>query len=169
MKNPQVQRFLLLSIFITIGSLFTISPAQGKDSPHPLQFIKDFPIIKWGMTFDETKSAISKTGAYPVSIIKTEIAWDGKFGDKFGRATVLLNEEGRVNQISLVLYGMDKLEELYKNWSDNFTKKYGKTNQKSENKYSVSLVWKLKDKISVELRKIKDPDSPVININWVKE
>jgi len=169
MKNTLVRKFSFLLLFIIINPLLTLAQPQDQESPHPSQFIEGFPSIKWGMNFDEAKTAISKTGAYPVSIIKTEIAWDGKFGDSFGRATVLLKEKGGVNQISLVLYGMDKLEELFKNWSDNFTKKYGKADQKSENKYSISSVWKLKDNINVELRKITDPNSPVININWVKD
>jgi len=176
LKYSSLPIILLLLLEVINGqsnstqSFVPININQGKNIPHPSQFIKAFPAVKWGMDFKDTKELIKKSGANPVSIIKTEIAWDNKFGNTFGRATVLLDEKSEgVNQISLVLYGMEKLENLYTEWREKLIKKYGKISEKSDNSFSTSLVWRLKEKFAVELRKIKDPGSSVINLNWVKE
>lgn len=136
----------------------------------PSDLFRNFPQIKWGMSFAEAKSAIEQAGVRPVGLgnDKTELAWDGKFDGLSGRGTVLFKEGAGVYEIAVIAYAMEKQQEVFLAWQKKVTERHGPAKEAEDN-IAISNVWKLKDGFVIELRSIKDVNSPVIDIHWVRE
>jgi hypothetical protein len=136
----------------------------------PADLFQDFPEINWDMSWAETYMAIEKMGFNPIAFKKTqtELAWNGKFGGMDGRGTVLFKENGRMYEIAVIIYALDKRKEMFEQLKMKIEKKHGAAKEGQDTSIATSKVWKLKNGYIIELRLIKDDDSPVIDIHWVK-
>ena len=63
---------------------------------------------------------------------------------------------------------MDKRPEIYEKLKKRISEKHGAPDTSEETGIDISNLWKLKNGYVLELRSIKDEDSPVIDIHWVK-
>jgi hypothetical protein len=145
----------------------------GGDEPmlQPSDLFKDFPEIKWGMGFQDVKRAIEKTGARPVRATKddeTQLVWTGTFNSLEGRARVYFEKEAGAIDVVVGVYAYDKQKEVFETWLKKLTEKHGAAKETSDNSISVSHVWRLKNGFVIELRSLKDVNSPVVDIHWVK-
>jgi hypothetical protein len=143
----------------------------GDQMIQPSDVFKDFPELRWGMSFEDAGKAIEKTGAHPVGRrgAKTELAWDGTFDGMSGRATVLFKEGSGAYEIAVIVHAFDKRKEVFERWVKLIVERHGAAKEAQDNSIDASRVWRLKDGVALELRLIKDDDSPVIDIHWVKE
>jgi hypothetical protein len=138
----------------------------------PSDLFKDFPEIKWGMSFQDVKRAIEKTGARPVRATKddeTQLVWVNTFNGMEGRARVYFKEGAGAVDVVVGVYAYDKQREVFEAWLKKLVEKHGATKEISDNSISLSHVWRLKNGFVIELRSLKDTDSPVVDIHWVKE
>jgi hypothetical protein len=159
---------LLILLIATVAVVPAIESSTGQNDnvAYPSDLIAKFPDVKWGMSYQNAKAAITKTGASPGGFSNTELAWDGSFNGVQGRATVLLKDD-KVNQISVLLYAGAKRAEIYNDLLRQATAKYGKVSQEVKSSDSMSDLWKPSSDITFELRNVTDPDSPVVVIQWV--
>jgi hypothetical protein len=156
------------------ASVVTKSSASSADEDRmlePSDLFRDFPEIKLGMSFPDARQAIEKTGAHPVAFrnAKTELAWDGTFDGVSGRATVLFKEAAGAYEIAVIAHASDERGEVFARWLKLIVEKHGAPKEDQDTSVDTSKVWRLKDGVALELRLIKDDDSPVIDIHWVKE
>lgn len=137
----------------------------------PSDLFEDFPAIKWGMSFPEVKKAIEKTGAHPVRASKDderELVWLSTFNGMDGRARVYFREGAGAIDVVVGVYAYDKQKEVFESWLKKLTDKHGAAKETSDNSIYISHVWRLKNGFVIELRSLKDTDSPVVDIHWVK-
>ena len=152
----------------------TVSPTKSlaveDQMLQPVDLFHDFPEIRWGMSWQEAKQAIEKMGAHPVAFknTRTELAWDGAFDGMNGRGTVLFKESGEIYEIAVIVHALDKREEVFEQLRLKIVKKHGVATEEKDTSIDTSKVWRLKNGFIIELRLIKDDDSPVIDIHWVK-
>lgn len=100
---------------------------------------------------------------------QTELAWDGTFNGLNGRGTVLFKEGAGVYEIAVVVHAMEKRKEVFAQWTRKIIAKHGAAKEEEDNSIHTSKLWRLKNGFVIELRLIKDVDSPVVDIHWVKE
>jgi hypothetical protein len=136
----------------------------------PSDIFKDFPALRWGMSIKEVGDAVKKAGANPLvsRSDKNQLTWDGKFGGMDGRATVICEKGSGVRQMGVIVHAFEKQRELFEQLSRKISERHGDAKEVSDTSVDTSKVWRLKDGFVIELRLIKDDDSPVIDIHWVK-
>lgn len=153
------------------------SPAVAKPDAdevkmlQPSDFFRDFPAVGWGMSFEDAKRAIEKTGARPVRVRLTdvsELVWTGKFEGMDGRARVHFGERGSLHDVVVGVYAFERRGQVFDAWLRRLTERHGKPSEESDNEVSTSKVWRLRNGFVIELRSLKDPNSPVVDIHWVK-
>jgi hypothetical protein len=136
----------------------------------PSDLFKDFPEIKWGMSFQDVKRAIEKTGARAVRATKddeTQLVWVSTFNGMDGRARVYF-EKGAAIDVVVGVYAYDKQKAVFDEWLKKLNEKHGASKEVSDDTISISHVWRLKNGFVIELRSLKDTESPVVDIHWVK-
>lgn len=165
-----VQAAAALSCQSPVAGGATKTPAAEGRMIEPSDLFRDFPEIGWGMSFREVKQAIEKTGAHPVGFknYETELAWDGTFNGMSGRGTVLFKEGGGVYEVAVIVYAMDKRKEVYEQLMKKIIERHGAANDGEDTSIATSKVWRLKNGFAIELRLLKDDNSPVIDVHWVK-
>ena len=137
----------------------------------PSDLFKDFPEIKWGMSFQDVKRAIEKTGARPVRATKddeTQLVWVGTFNGMEGRARVYFEAGKGAIDVVVGVYAYDKQKEVFEAWLKKLNEKHGAAQETTDNSISISHVWRLKNGFVIELRSLKDINSPVVDVHWVK-
>lgn len=137
----------------------------------PSDFFRDFPAVSWGMSFDDARRAIEQAGARPVRAHKadvSELVWTAKFEGMDGRARVHFGERGSLYDVAVGVYAFGRRGEVFDAWLRRLTERHGKPSEESDNEVSTSKVWRLRNGFVVELRSLKDPNSPVVDIHWVK-
>jgi hypothetical protein len=161
---------MVLCCALAFQLLAASTHADENESPRPAFLFGDFPNIEWGMSFKDAQLAIEKIGAHPVTRgdQMTELAWDGRFNGMSGRSTVLFEGDTGLYEVAVIAYAMDRREEVFKRWVKQFTQKYGSATEESDNSIATSRVWRLKSGFAIELRLLKDPDTPVVDVHWVK-
>jgi hypothetical protein len=93
------------------------------------------------------------------------VGW--KFNDLNGLGTALFKEGVGVYEIAVIVYAMDKQQVLFASWQKELTARHGAPKEDDDN-IATSDVWKFKDGFVIELRLIKDKNSPVVDIHWLK-
>lgn len=178
------QKFLPCLVFIVcfagtfqVANVLAVQPravSAVEETPmlQPADLFKDFPGIKWGMSFSEVKAAIEKTGARAVRATKddeTQLVWVSTFNGMEGRARVFFKEGAGAIDVVVGVYAYDKQKVVFEEWLKKLIEKHGAATETTDNSISVSHVWRLKNEFVIELRSLKDPNSPVVDIHWVKE
>jgi hypothetical protein len=138
----------------------------------PSDLFKDFPEIKWGMSFLDVKRAIEKTGARAVRATKddeTQLVWTSTFNGLEGRARVYFKEGAGAIDVVVGVYAYDKQKAIFDEWLKKLNEKHGASKEITDNSISLSHVWRLKNGFVIELRSLKDVNSPVVDVHWVKE
>lgn len=144
------------------------APAEEKAAPHPSDFIKDFPGIRWGMSQEEARAAVVKaTGNRPGGWGKLEVVWNGTFADVEGRATALLEEGRGVQEVAVLVYARERLKEIFDLWNERLSGRHGTKYEVSNTEIDTSHVWRLDDGFAIELRAVKDGLSSVVVIHWI--
>lgn len=146
-------------------------PDDGATILQPSDLFKDFPEIKWGMSFPDVKRAIEKTGARPVRATKddeTQLVWVNTFNGMEGRARVYFGKGAGAIDVVVGVYAYDKQKEVFEAWLKRLNEKHGAAQETTDNTISISHVWRLKNGFVIELRSLKDINSPVVDIHWVK-
>lgn len=169
-------RSFILSFLILCG-FFILQTSSGlasevnrfdeKRSIQPSDFFPDFPDLKFGMSFVEAKKALEKAGIRAVAPVKSQLVWDGTFNQMAGRGTLVFDDDQRLFQISAVISAMEKRKEVFEDWSKRIVEKHGKPTE-LDNEDVTSRLWKLNDGVMLELKLVKDDNSPVLDIRWVK-
>lgn len=137
----------------------------------PSDFFRDFPAVSWGMSFADARRALERAGARPVRAHErdvSEMVWTGKFEGMDGRARVHFDEDGGLDDVAVGVYAFGRRREIFESWLRRLTGRHGKPAEESDNEVSTSKVWRLKNGFVIELRSLKDPNSPVVEIHWVK-
>lgn len=177
--TSELRKFLALLLFAVslcccaAVAAVSIGPQDRMDdqpSIQPSDFFVAFPDLRFGMSFPEAKKLIEKTGASPVAFgsSQSELTWDAAFNKMNGRATVFFKDAEGLSEIAVLVYAMDKRRELFEEWSKKILEKQGAPTE-SDTSQATSRLWKLKTGFTIELRLIKDENSPVVDIHWVKE
>lgn len=137
----------------------------------PSDIFEKFPELKWGMSFKDAKKALEKTGVTPVGFKgqETELAWDAEFNGMRGRGGLHFGEGAGLNDIVIGVYAFEKQKDVFEAWLKKLTERHGASKEVSDTEVSISHVWRLKNKFVIELRSLKDADSPVVDVHWVKE
>lgn len=138
----------------------------------PSEFFRGFPEIAWGMKFQDALRAVERAGARPIRLskeVETEFAWTGKFEGMEGRAAAHLLREGEgVTQITVGVYALERRKEVFEAWGKRVAARHGAAKEE-ESEYAVERLWRLKNGFAILLRTLKDANSPVVEIRWVKE
>lgn len=138
----------------------------------PSELFVDFPQIRWGMSFSDAKQAIEKTGARPVRPIKdaeTELGWLGTFDGVRGRASARFTPGAGLTEVVVGVFPEAKHGEVFASWLKKLVERQGAAQEEEDNSVAVSKVWRLQNGFVVELRSVKDDESPVVDVHWVKE
>jgi hypothetical protein len=137
----------------------------------PSDIFQNFPELKWGMSFKDAKKAIEKTGVSPVGFkgYETELAWDAEFNGMRGRGGIHFREGAGLSDIVVGVYAFEKQKDVFEAWLKKIVERHGASKEVSDTEVSISHVWRLKNKFVIELRSLKDTDSPVVDVHWVKE
>lgn len=137
----------------------------------PADLFASFPEIKWGMSFQEVRKAIEKTGARPVRASKSdeqELVWLSTFKGMEGRARVYFKEGAGAIDVAVKVYAIEKQREVFEEWLKKLKEKHGTATETLDNELYVSHVWRLKNGFVIELRSLKDTDGGIVDIHWVK-
>jgi len=62
-----------------------------------------------------------------------------------------------------------KHREVFESWLKKLVEKQGAATEEQDNSVALSKVWRLKNGFVVELRSVKDEQSPIVDVHWVKE
>lgn len=169
--NRKLAGLLLLLFCFSFDAAAQTDPAAAEaEMLRPSDFVRDFPDLKWGAGFQETKQAIEKTGAKPVGFKNSEreLAWDAKFDGRRGRGAVFFREGAGLSQIAVGVYAFDKRAEVFEAWLKKLTQRHGAPQEGRDDEFALMKVWRLKNGFALQLRTIKDAHSPVVEITWVK-
>lgn len=187
--NPERSRFSLkragrLSLLLCLAAATTAARAQSPDASarakpdaaevkmlEPSDLFADFPAVAWGMSFADARRAIEKAGARPVRAHKddvSELVWTGKFDGMDGRARAHFTEGGELDDVVVGVYAFERRAAVFDSWLRRLTGRHGKPSEESDNEISISKVWRLANGFVIELRSLKDPNSPVVDIHWTK-
>jgi hypothetical protein len=175
----------LFSLLLCLSATLRVTAARGQSPDaaatkpdadevkmlQPSDFFRDFPAVTWGMSFADARRAIEKAGARPVRAHErdvSEMVWTGKFAGMDGRARVHFREGGGLDDVAVGVYAFEKRAEVFASWLRRLTERHGKAAEESDNETYTSKVWRLKNGFVIELRTLKDPNSPVVDIHWVK-
>lgn len=177
----------LLALVLLLFPVADAATALGRQSPRPgaaaksdsdevkmlepSDFFRDFPAVGWGMSFEDARRAIEKAGARPVRARRrdvSELVWTGKFEGMDGRARVHFGERGSLYDVAVGVYAFERRGEVFDAWLRRLTGRHGKPAEESDDEISTSKVWRLRNGFVIELRSLKDPNSPVVDIHWVK-
>lgn len=135
----------------------------------PTDLFADFPEIKWEMGFAEAKSAIDKKSKYPAARqAESALVWEGPFDGVDGRGTIVFDENKCISQIGAIIYAMDKRTSIFEQLQKKISEKHGAPTSSEETSVDISNLWRMKSGYVIELRSIKDEESLVIDIHWVK-
>ena len=174
---------LLLSVFVagtgahafdgqeSVAKNSTGSQSGDEQMIQPSDIFEKFPELKWGMSFKDAKKAIEKTGVTPVGFKgqETELAWDAEFNGMRGRGGLHFGEGAAgLNDIVIGVYAFEKQKEVFEAWLKKLTERHGASKEVSDTEVSISHVWRLKNNFVIELRSLKDVNSPVVDVHWVK-
>jgi hypothetical protein len=145
--------------------------AEEVEMLQPSDLFPDFPGLRWEMSLQEAKETVEKAGAHPIVSGGAErrLTWDGKFGGMDGRATILFKKDSGIYEIAVLVYALDKRQEVFAQMSRKIGNRHGETKEVSDTSIDTSKVWRLKNGFTIELRLIKDDDSPVVDVHWVRE
>jgi hypothetical protein len=168
------RKFISLLVFLLCFSCLkaeTAGYAGQAQMLQPKDLFRNFPEIRWGMSFHEAKKVIEKTGRHPVGLrdTETELVWDGTFNEMNGRSTVLFKEGKGAYEIAVIVYAMEKRQAVFEQWTKKITDKHGVAKAVEDNSIATSRVWKLPNGFAIELRLLKDDNSPVVDLHWVKQ
>lgn len=144
--------------------------ARGAEMVLPSDFVRDFPAVAWGMSFQQAKQAVEKTGARPAGFKNSEreFAWDATFDGMRGRGAVFFREGAGVGQIALGVYAFGKRAEVYDAWLKKLTERHGAATEEHDDEFATMKVWRVENGFAIQLRTLKDAHSPVVEITWVK-
>ncbi len=159
---------MLKTLTVCLLLLVLTTQVRSNETIQPADFFPDFPKLKFGMKSAEAKKAVEATGVRAASPVSTQVVWNGVFDKIDGRATLIFNDDGALFQIAVVVYAMEKRAEVFEAWSRRIVEKHGKVTSESVTEDVTSRLWNI-DGVLLELRLIKDVNSPVIDIRWVKE
>lgn len=132
------------------------------------EFFPDFPAVRMGMKFDAAKKAVERTGATTVSVTREEMVWDATFAGTMGRATMFFKPRTGAWEVAVVVYAMEKKEEISAAWRKRIEARSGPPSEVHDDEYALSYVWRYKDGTALELRTPKGPDGTVVDIHWVR-
>ncbi len=136
----------------------------------PGELFAGFPGLRLGMSLQEARAEAEKAGVRPVvSGDGARMTWDGKFGGMDGRATALFKKGDGLWEMAVLVYAFEKRQEVFAQLSGRIADRHGDAKEVSETSVDTSKVWRPKGGVVVELRLVKDDDSPVIDVHWVKE
>lgn len=138
----------------------------------PSELFEGFPQVRWGMSFADVKQAIEKTEAHPVRPLKdaeTELVWLGTFDGVRGRASARFTKGAGLTEVVVGVFPEGRQGEVFASWLKRLVERQGAAKEEEDNSVAVSKVWRLKDGFVVELRAVKDADSPIVDVHWVKE
>lgn len=154
------------SAYASTGSL-----ADDVQMIEPSDIFRNFPELTWGMSFKDAKKAIEKTGVTPVGFkgYETELAWDAEFNGMRGRGGIHFKEGAGLSDIVVGVYAFEKQKDVFEAWQKKIAERHGASKEVSDTEVSISHVWRLKNKFVIELRSLKDVNSPVVDVHWVKE
>lgn len=142
-------------------------PGPDKKAPHPADVVEGFPAVKWGMSFQEARQAVEKTGLSARGFGQTELYWDATFHGTTGEARVAFREDGAY-EMALMLTGAEQPLPLAGAWRKRLTEKYGKVSEEVADDIAVSLLWRLEGGFAVELRRAAEGVSPIPSVHWVQ-
>lgn len=144
----------------------------GERVLQPSELFRDFPRLAWGMKFQDAWGALEKGGARPVRGFRdaeTEIRWEGTFGGMRGRGGAHFREGAGLDEIVVGVYAFERQRAVFEEWLKKLTERHGAPAESQDTSILVSKVWRLKGGFAVELRSLKDSESPVVDIHWVRE
>lgn len=148
------------------------SQADEKGMLEPSDFFEGFPQIKWGMSFQDAKKAIEKTGAHAARGFKdaeTELVWVGKFNGMEGRGAFHFEEGQGLDEAVVGVYAYEKRPALFDEWAKKLAERHGAAKEQEDTSVDTYKLWRLKNGFTILLRTLKDTDSPVVEIRWVKD
>lgn len=144
----------------------------GNKTPmiEPADLFRDFPAVKFGMSFADAKKILNEKNLRPVGFrdSQAELAWDGKFNQMSGRGTVLFKEGGGIYEIAVGIYAMEKRRQVFESLKRKIIARHGATKEIVDETDGISYVWRLKNGFIIELRQLKDINNPVVDVHWVK-
>lgn len=143
-------------------------PRQDRKSPHPSDVLEGFPAVRWGMSFQEARKVVEKTGVTARGFGEIELYWDGTFHGTRGEARVAFREGGGAYEMALMLTGVEQPLPLAEAWRKRLTEKYGKVSEEVADDIAVSLLWRLESGFAVELRRAAEGVSPIPTVHWVQ-
>jgi len=166
-------------IFVTLlaaglcGQILLAPAAARQTAPEmlrPTDFVKEFPALAWGMSFQEAKKAIEQAGARPAGLkgSERELAWEATFDGMRGRGAAFFREGAGLSQIAVGLYAFEKRAALFDAWLKKLTGRHGEPAETHDDEFALIKVWRLKNGFALQLRTLKDAQSPVVEITWVK-
>lgn len=169
--KPRPLGFLLLLACFPFHA--AAAPAQtpgAAEMVRPTDFVRDFPAVAWGMSFEQAKQAVEKTGARPAGPKDSEngLAWEATFEGMRGRGAVSLKEGAGVGRISVGVYAFGKRAEVYGAWLKKLTERHGAAAEERDDEFANMKVWRLKNGFAIQLRTLKNEHSPLVEIAWVK-
>lgn len=146
------------------------APKPEAEMLRPTDFVREFPALAWGMSFQEARKAIEQTGARPVGLkgSERELAWDATFGGMRGRGAAFFREGAGLSQIAIGLYAFDKRAALFDAWLKKLTERHGEPAETHDDEFTLIKVWRLRNGFAIQLRTLKDEHSPVVEVAWVK-
>ena len=168
--NRKLVGVLLLLVCFSFNVAAQTPGAGGAELTGPSDFVQNFPEIRWGMSFEETKKAVEKSGARPAGFKNSEkeLAWEATFNGMRGRGAVFFREGAGVGQIAVGVYAFGKRAEVFEAWLKKLTERHGPAQEERDDEFASTKVWRLKSGFAVQLRTLKDAHSPVVELTWVK-
>lgn len=136
----------------------------------PSDLMTGFLDVGWGMSYQDAKKVIEKSGNRPLGFkgIETELAWNGKFNDMEGRATLIFKEGAGISQMAVLVNALDKQKDVFEAWRKKLVEKHG-AGEEENTGYAVEMLWRLKNGFVIQLRSMKESQSGVVVAHWVKE
>lgn len=171
---------VLLACLACYSSVAAAAQNSGPPSPakttagemvQPADFVKDFPALKWGMSFADAKKAVEQTGARAARFKNSEdeLAWDATFNGLRGRGALFFREGSGLGQIAIGVYAFEQRAALFDAWLKKITDRHGEPTENHDDESALIKLWRLKNGFAIQLRTLKDANSPVVELTWVKE
>lgn len=139
-------------------------------APSPGDLFAGFPAVHLGQGFEAARAALEAAGARPATFgsTRTELAWDGRFGDHQGRATLLVAPGAGVRQISVLLQARGDGDELFRRLEQRITARRGSPAARDRSPLDRTLTWAPSAGTLLSLRQTLDPAAPVVVLSWIR-
>ncbi|MCT0225452.1 hypothetical protein KQ310_09875 [Synechococcus sp. CS-1328] len=131
------------------------------------------PQLCRSLALAEARELVRRSGAEPVQLVQSsgsELVWDGRFLGLQGRATLLFDQQERLDQVALVLQAAQMAPELFDRFSGQMAAEApvpGTAGPLVRGTDDLTRLWSEGGAPLMALRWLRRPEPEILELRWL--